>query len=33
MEAQNLLISYIAVDPTLLATQTQKEIAMQEQAQ
>ncbi|MCI4357878.1 MAG: hypothetical protein L3J95_05920 [Thermoplasmata archaeon] len=33
VEAQNLLISYIAVDPTLLATQTQKEIAMQEQAQ
>jgi uncharacterized membrane protein YqiK len=33
VEAQNLLISYIAVDPTLLATQTQKEIAMQQQAQ
>ena len=33
MEAQNLLISYIAVDASLLATQTQKEIAMQQQAQ
>ena len=33
VEAQNLLISYIAVDETLLATQTQKEIAMQQQAQ
>lgn len=33
VEAQNLLISYIAVDETLLATQTQKEIAIQQQAQ
>ncbi|MCI4331251.1 MAG: hypothetical protein L3K19_05330 [Thermoplasmata archaeon] len=33
VEAQNLLISYIAVDESLLATQTQKEIAMQQQAQ
>jgi uncharacterized membrane protein YqiK len=33
VEAQNLLISYISVDPTLLATQTQKEIAQQQQAQ
>jgi uncharacterized membrane protein YqiK len=33
VEAQNLLISYIAVDASLLATQTQKEIAMQQQAQ
>lgn len=33
VEAQNLLISYIAVDETLLATQTQKEIAQQQQAQ
>ena len=33
VEAQNLLISYIAVDPTLLATQTGKEIAIQQQAQ
>ena len=33
VEAQNLLISYIDVDENLLATQTQKEIAMQQQAQ
>ena len=33
VEAQNLLISYIAVDESLLATQTQKEIAIQQQAQ
>ncbi|MCI4319164.1 MAG: hypothetical protein L3K23_03395 [Thermoplasmata archaeon] len=33
VEAQNLLISYIAVDASLLATQTQKEIAQQQQAQ
>src|SRR3989441_7035325 len=33
VEAQNLLISYIAVDPTLLATQTNKEIAIQQQTQ
>jgi regulator of protease activity HflC (stomatin/prohibitin superfamily) len=33
VEAQNLLISYIQVDPTLLATQTNKEIAVQQQAQ
>jgi uncharacterized membrane protein YqiK len=33
VEAQNLLISYIQVDPTLLATQTGKEIAIQQQAQ
>jgi regulator of protease activity HflC (stomatin/prohibitin superfamily) len=33
VEAQNLLISYIAVDASLLATQTQKEIAIQQQAQ
>jgi uncharacterized membrane protein YqiK len=33
VEAQNLLISYIDVDVNLLATQTQKEIAMQQQAQ
>ena len=33
VEAQNLLISYIQVDPTLLATQTDKEIAVQQQAQ
>ncbi len=33
VEAQNLLISYIQVDETLLATQTNKEIAVQQQAQ
>lgn len=33
VEAQNLLISYISVDESLLATQTQKEIAIQQQAQ
>ncbi len=33
VEAQNLLISYIQVDEALLATQTKKEIAVQEQAQ
>ncbi|MCI4368350.1 MAG: hypothetical protein L3K09_02130 [Thermoplasmata archaeon] len=33
VEAQNLLISYIAVDETLLKTQTEKEIAIQQQAQ
>lgn len=33
VEAQNLLISYIEVDPTLLATQTNREIAVQQQAQ
>jgi regulator of protease activity HflC (stomatin/prohibitin superfamily) len=33
VEAQNLLISYIKVDPTLLKTQTDKEIAIQQQAQ
>ena len=33
VEAQNLLISYIQVDATLLATQTNKEIAVQQQAQ
>lgn len=33
VEAQNLLISYIKVDPTLLKTQTEKEIAMQQRAQ
>ena len=33
VEAQNLLISYIKVDQTLLATQTEKEIALQQQAQ
>lgn len=33
VEAQNLLISYIKVDPTLLKTQTDKEIALQQQEQ
>lgn len=33
VEAQNLLISYIQVDETLLRTQTNKEIAVQQQAQ
>jgi regulator of protease activity HflC (stomatin/prohibitin superfamily) len=33
VEAQNLLISYIDVDPTLLKTQTDKEIAIQQQEQ
>ncbi len=33
VEAQNLLIAYIAVDQTLLKTQTDKEIALQQQAQ
>jgi regulator of protease activity HflC (stomatin/prohibitin superfamily) len=33
VEAQNLLISYIKVDQALLATQTQKEIALQQQEQ
>ena len=33
VEAQNLLISYIAVDQTLLKTQTDKEIAIQQQEQ
>ena len=33
VEAQNLLISYIKVDEALLATQTQKEIALQQQEQ
>src|SRR3989442_3004102 len=33
VQPQNLLISYIAVDPTLLATQTNKEIAIQQQTQ
>jgi regulator of protease activity HflC (stomatin/prohibitin superfamily) len=33
VEAQNLLISYIKVDPTLLKTQTDKEIAIQQQEQ
>ena len=33
VEAQNLLISYIKVDPTLLKTQTDKEIAKQQQEQ
>ncbi|HLM90546.1 MAG TPA: SPFH domain-containing protein [Thermoplasmata archaeon] len=33
VEAQNLLISYIQVDEALLATQTKREIAVQEQAQ
>ena len=33
VEAQNLLIAYIAVDKTLLDTQTLKEIALQQQAQ
>jgi regulator of protease activity HflC (stomatin/prohibitin superfamily) len=33
VEAQNLLISYIQVDETLLKTQTNKEIAVQQQAQ
>jgi regulator of protease activity HflC (stomatin/prohibitin superfamily) len=33
VEAQNLLIAYIALDPTLLATQTNKEIAIQQQQQ
>jgi regulator of protease activity HflC (stomatin/prohibitin superfamily) len=33
VEAQNLLIAYIKVDEALLATQTNKEIAIQQQAQ
>ncbi len=33
VEAQNLLIAYIAVDQSLLDTQTRKEIATQQQAQ
>lgn len=33
VEAQNLLISFIKVDPTLLKTQTDKEIAKQQQEQ
>jgi uncharacterized membrane protein YqiK len=33
VDAQNLLIAYIAVDQTLLDTQTRKEIATQQQAQ
>lgn len=33
VEAQNLLIAYIKIDDTLLATQTEKEIAMQQQTQ
>ncbi|MCI4320495.1 MAG: hypothetical protein L3K23_10290 [Thermoplasmata archaeon] len=33
VEAQNLLISQIRMPPELMATQTQKEIAMQQQAQ
>jgi regulator of protease activity HflC (stomatin/prohibitin superfamily) len=33
VEAQNLLISQIKMPPELMATQTQKEIAMQQQAQ
>lgn len=33
VEALNLLISYIEVDPALLATQTNKEIALQQQTQ
>lgn len=33
VEAQNLLIAYIAVDKDLLATQTKKEIALQQQEQ
>src|SRR5207245_9362031 len=33
VEAQYLLTSYSAVDPTLLATQTNKEIAIQQQTQ
>lgn len=33
VEAQNLLISYIKVDPTLLKTQTDKEIALQQREQ
>ena len=33
VEAQNLLISYIKVDTSLLETQTEKEIALQQQAQ
>lgn len=33
VEAQNLLISYIQVDENLLATQTNKEIALQQQTQ
>lgn len=33
VEAQNLLISYIAVDEALLATQTKREIALQQQEQ
>ena len=33
VEAQNLLIAYIAVDQTLLDTQTKKEIAIQQQTQ
>jgi uncharacterized membrane protein YqiK len=33
IDAQNLLISYIKVDPTLLKTQTDKEIAIQQQQQ
>ncbi len=33
VEAQNLLIAYIAVDQTLLKTQTDKEIALQQQEQ
>ncbi len=33
VEAQNLLIAYISVDQTLLKTQTDREIALQQQAQ